>query len=101
MKVDDTCDVFGVHGVCGIVGCLLTGVFTSDIFGGIGYAEGVTIISQVGIQLISVITCVVWTTVVSFFAYKIADLCVGLRVSEEYESEGLDINCHGERAFNS
>jgi ammonium transporter, Amt family len=101
LKVDDTCDVFGVHGVCGIVGCLLTGVFTSDILGGIGYAEGVTIISQVGIQLISVITCVVWTTVVSFFAYKIADLCVGLRVSEEYESEGLDINCHGERAFNS
>lgn len=101
LKVDDTCDVFGVHGVCGIVGCILTGVFTSDSLGGIGFAEGVTMASQVGIQLMSVITCVIWTAIIAFIAYKIADITVGLRVSEEYEREGLDINSHGESAFNS
>lgn len=101
LKVDDTCDVFGVHGVCGIVGCILTGVFTSESLGGIGFAEGVTMASQVGIQLMSVITCVIWTAIIAFIAYKIADIAVGLRVSEEYEREGLDINSHGESAFNS
>ncbi|MFQ1017107.1 ammonium transporter AmtB [Gilliamella sp. BG7] len=101
LKVDDTCDVFGVHGVCGIVGCILTGIFISESLGGIGYAEGITMATQVGIQLMSVITCVAWTTVVAYIAYKIADITVGLRVSEEHEREGLDINSHGESAFNS
>ena len=101
LKVDDTCDVFGVHGVCGIVGCLLTGVFASESLGGTGYADGITMVSQVGIQLMSVITCVVWTAIIAYIAYKIADLSVGLRVSEEYEREGLDINSHGESAFNN
>ena len=101
LKVDDTCDVFGVHGVCGIVGCLLTGVFTSESLGGTGYADGITMASQVGIQLMSVITCVIWTAIIAYIAYKIADLSVGLRVSEEYEREGLDINSHGESAFNN
>ena len=101
LKVDDTCDVFGVHGVCGIVGCLLTGVFASESLGGTGYADGITITSQVGIQLMSVITCVIWTAIIAYIAYKIADLSVGLRVSEEHEREGLDINSHGESAFNS
>lgn len=101
LKIDDTCDVFGVHGVCGMVGCLLTGVFTADSLGGIGYANGITMINQVAIQLVSIITCVIWTTIISFIAYKIADLCVGLRVTEEQEREGLDIHCHGESAFNN
>ena len=101
LKVDDTCDVFGVHGVCGIVGCLLTGVFASESLGGTGYADGITMTSQVGIQLMSVITCVIWTAIIAYIAYKIADLSVGLRVSEEHEREGLDINSHGESAFNS
>lgn len=101
LKIDDTCDVFGVHGVCGIVGCLLTGIFTAESLGGIGYAQGMNMLSQVGIQLLSVITCVVWTAIIAFVAYKIADLSVGLRVSEEHEREGLDINSHGESAFNS
>lgn len=101
LKVDDTCDVFGVHGVCGIVGCLLTGIFTSESLGGLGYSENTNMLSQVGIQLMSIITCVIWTSVVAFVAYKIADLCVGLRVPEEQEREGLDINSHGESAFNS
>ena len=101
LKIDDTCDVFGVHGVCGIVGCLLTGIFASKSLGGVGYADEIGMATQVGIQLMSVITCVIWTAVIAFIAYKIADICVGLRVSEEHEREGLDINSHGESAFNS
>ncbi|WP_392562873.1 ammonium transporter AmtB [Orbus sturtevantii] len=100
LRVDDTCDVFGVHGVCGIVGCLLTGIFTAETLGGVGYNEGVTMLLQIGIQAMSIITCVIWTTVVAFIAFKIADKIVGLRVSEEQEREGLDINSHGESAFN-
>lgn len=101
LKVDDTCDVFGVHGVCGMVGCLLTGIFTSEALGGVGYQEGITMATQIGIQVMSIVTCVIWTSVVAFIAYKIADLCVGLRVCEEHEREGLDINSHGESAFNN
>lgn len=101
LRVDDTCDVFGVHGVCGIVGCLLTGVFTSESLGGVGYSEGVTMLSQIGVQAMSIVTCVIWTGVVAFIAFKIADKLVGLRVTEEQEREGLDINSHGESAFNN
>ncbi|HEI6988224.1 TPA: ammonium transporter AmtB [Yersinia enterocolitica] len=100
LRVDDTCDVFGVHGVCGIVGCILTGVFTSASLGGTGYATGVTMGHQVGVQLFSVGVCLVWSGVVAFVAYKIADLVVGLRVPEEQEREGLDVNSHGENAYN-
>ncbi|CFR08982.1 ammonium transporter [Yersinia frederiksenii] len=100
LRVDDTCDVFGVHGVCGIVGCILTGVFTSASLGGTGFAAGVTMGHQVGVQLFSVGVCLVWSGVVAFVAYKIADLVVGLRVPEEQEREGLDVNSHGENAYN-
>ncbi|MCG8155604.1 ammonium transporter AmtB [Brenneria goodwinii] len=100
LRVDDPCDVFGVHGVCGIVGCILTGVFTSASLGGVGYAEGVTMAHQVWVQLFSVIVCFVWTGVVSFIAFKVADMVVGLRVPEEQEREGLDVNSHGENAYN-
>lgn len=100
LRVDDVCDVFGVHGVCGIVGCLLTGVFSSVSLGGTGYAEGVTMVHQVWVQLISVVVCLVWSGVVGFIGFKIADMMVGLRVSEEQEREGLDVNSHGENAYN-
>lgn len=100
LRVDDVCDVFGVHGVCGIVGCLLTGVFSSVSLGGTGYAEGVTMGHQVWVQLISVVVCLVWSGVVGFIGFKIADMMVGLRVSEEQEREGLDVNSHGENAYN-
>ncbi|OIV46553.1 ammonium transporter [Sodalis sp. TME1] len=99
LKVDDVCDVFGVHGVCGIVGCLLTGVFSSASLGGTGYAEGVTMGHQVWVQLISVIVCLIWSGVAAFIGFKIADMMVGLRVSEEQEREGLDVNSHGENAY--
>jgi len=100
LRVDDTCDVFGVHGVCGIVGCLLTGVFTSSSLGGVGYAEGVTMGHQVWVQFFSVCVTLVWSGVVAFIGYKVADMIVGLRVPEEQEREGLDVNSHGENAYN-
>ncbi|CAI2514710.1 Ammonia transporter [Serratia ficaria] len=100
LKVDDTCDVFGVHGVCGIVGCLLTGVFTASSLGGTGYAEGVTMGHQVWVQLLSVVITLVWSGVAAFIAFKIAGAIVGLRVPEEQEREGLDVNSHGESAYN-
>lgn len=100
LRVDDPCDVFGVHGICGIIGCILTGVFTASSLGGTGYAEGVTMSHQVWIQLFSVIVTIIWTGVVSFVAFKIADMLVGLRMPEDQEREGLDVNSHGESAYN-
>ena len=101
LNVDDAFDVFGVHGVGGIIGAILTGVFASQSLGGTGgltpdtFAMG----AQVWIQVKSVLFTIVWSGVVSFIAYKIADLLVGLRVSEEAEREGLDISSHGETAY--
>ena len=111
LGADDSLDVFGVHGVGGIVGALLTGVFNSPALGGPGFvadwvtATGITaadysIVSQVWIQAKAVLITVVWSSVVSFIAYKIVDLTIGLRVSEEDEREGLDITSHGETAYN-
>ena len=100
LRVDDPCDVFGVHGVCGIIGCILTGVFTSSSLGGVGYAEGVTMGHQVWVQLYSVAITIVWSAVVAFIGFKLADMIVGLRVPEEQEREGLDVNSHGENAYN-
>ncbi|MFB9087622.1 hypothetical protein ACFFW8_24790 [Erwinia tracheiphila] len=92
--------MFGVHGVCGIVGCILTGVFASSSLGGVGYASGVTMGHQVWIQLLSVGVTIAWTGVVAFIAFKVADMIVGLRVPEDQEREGLDVNSHGENAYN-
>lgn len=98
MKADDTLDVFGVHGVGGIVGALLTGVFTAPSLGGTG-ALGYSISSQLMIQAEGVIITIVWSGIVAAIAYKIVDMVVGLRVSEEVEREGLDTAEHGERAY--
>lgn len=100
LRVDDPCDVFGVHGVCGILGCILTGVFASSSLGGVGYASGVTMGHQIWVQLLSCLVTVVWSGVVAFIAFKVADLVVGLRVPEDQEREGLDVNSHGENAYN-
>lgn len=98
LGADDSLDVFGVHGVGGILGAILTGVFTAPSLGGTG-AEDFSIASQVWIQTYSVIITIVWSAVVAFIAYKIADLFVGLRVPEDEEREGLDITAHGESAY--
>jgi len=98
LGADDSLDVFGVHGVGGITGALLTGVFAAPGLGGTG-AEDFSIASQLMIQGEGVLITIVWSSVVAFIAYKIADMAIGLRVSEESEREGLDITSHGESAY--
>lgn len=98
LGADDSLDVFGVHGVGGILGAILTGVFTAPSLGGTG-GDDFSIGSQVWIQTYSVLITIVWSAVVAFVAYKIADLVVGLRVPEEQEREGLDLTSHGESAY--
>ncbi|GAA0504254.1 ammonium transporter [Pigmentiphaga daeguensis] len=100
LKADDSLDVFGVHGVGGIVGALLTGIFNAKVLGGPG-VDGVTIMGQLWVQIEAVVITIVWTTIVSLIAYKIADALLGLRVPEEEEREGLDITTHGESAYHS
>ena len=111
LKVDDSLDVFGVHALGGILGALLTGVFNSPDLGGPGFtadwvtetmvaAKDYSIAAQVMVQAKAVGLTVVWTAVVAFVAFKIADLVIGLRVPEEEEREGLDITAHGESAYN-
>ena len=101
LSVDDAFDVFGVHGVCGIVGALLTGVFAAPGLGGTGglTPDSFSLGTQLWVQLKSVLFTIVWSAVVSFIAFKIADLALGLRVSEEDERQGLDISSHGESAY--
>lgn len=107
LGADDSLDVFGVHGVGGILGALLTGVFNAQALGGPGLVtDWVTgavgsnpVLTQVWIQFKGVIVTVVWSGVAAFIAYKIADLIVGLRVAEEEEREGLDTTYHGESAY--
>ena len=107
LGADDTLDVFGVHGVGGIVGALLTGVFNNQALGGPGLvSDWVTatvssngIWAQLVIQAKAVGLTVVWSAVVAAVAFKVVDLVIGLRVSEEEEREGLDISSHGETAY--
>ncbi|MFA7505041.1 MAG: ammonium transporter [Burkholderiaceae bacterium] len=98
LGADDSLDVFGVHGVGGIVGAILTGVFSAPGLGGTGGAD-YAIGGQLWIQVFSVLVTIVWSAVVAFIAFKVADLLVGLRVSEDEEREGLDITTHGETAY--
>jgi Amt family ammonium transporter len=99
LGADDTLDVFGIHGVGGILGALLTGVFTAPSLGGTGAAD-FSIAHQLGVQAEGVLITIVWSGIVAFVAYKLVDMVVGLRVSEEDEREGLDITSHGETAYN-
>ena len=108
LGADDSLDVFGVHGVGGIVGALLTGVFAAPSLGGTGIFDYVanaaspdySIGGQVWVQFQAVATTIIWSAVVSYIAYKLVDMIIGLRVSEEDEREGLDISSHGESAYN-
>ena len=100
MGYDDSLDAFGVHGIGGIIGALLTGVFASASLGGVGLAEGMTIGSQVTLQAIGVVATVIYTAIVSLILLKLIDVIIGLRVTEEEETEGLDISLHDERGYN-
>jgi Amt family ammonium transporter len=96
---DDSLDVFGVHGVGGVVGALLTGVFAATELGGSGLAEGMTIGSQVWAQAKSVLVTILWSGVVSAVAFFVADKLVGMRVPIEVERGGLDLAEHQEQAY--
>ncbi len=107
LGADDALDVFGIHGIGGILGALLTGVFNTWHMGGTGIVDYVnntivdtTISGQLWIQAQAVLTTLIWSGVVAFICYKIVDLTIGLRVKEEDEREGLDTTAHGERAYN-
>jgi Amt family ammonium transporter len=106
LGADDALDVFGVHGVGGILGSILTGVFAAPSLGGTGVYDYVAnavgeydMVAQVTSQLWGVGTVILWSGIVAFICYKIVDVLVGLRVPEDEEREGLDITAHGESAY--
>ncbi len=100
MGYDNSLDVFGIHGIGGIVGAIGTGIFTAPSLGGTG-GEDFSIGGQVWIQIIAVLVTVVWCGIISAILYKVVDLIVGLRPSEEAERQGLDLTSHGEVAYHS
>jgi len=99
LKIDDSLDVFPVHGVGGIIGTIFAGIFVATGLGGAGYAEGMNMGSQLSVQLTGVIATIVFTAVATFICLKIVDAILGLRVTDEEETEGLDINQHDERGY--
>ena len=98
--VDDSLDVFSVHGIGGTVGALLTGIF-AGVLGGTGYSEGMNVLTQLGVQFLGVAATVIWCAIVSWFLLKILDMSLGLRVEEDQEAQGLDLTEHGETSYNS
>ena len=101
LKIDDSLDVFAVHGVGGILGSLLVAFLATDTFSGLGLPEGVSSTSQFMVQLNSVVITVVWTAIASYAILKIAGMFGGLRVEQDSEIEGLDLSQHGERGYHT
>jgi Amt family ammonium transporter len=99
LKIDDTLDVFPVHGVGGILGTLLTAVFASNALGVFSGQEDIVILDQLGIQAIGVIAVVAYTAIATFIILKVTDMLAGNRVDEEEELEGLDLVLHNERGY--
>ena len=107
LGADDSLDVFGVHGLGGALGAILTGVFAAPSLGGTGIYDYVanavapdySIVAQVWIQIQAVLTTAIWSGIVAYLAFKLVDMVIGLRVTEEEEREGLDISSHGESAY--
>jgi Amt family ammonium transporter len=100
LNIDDSLDVFPVHGVGGTLGTLLTGVFVSAAFGGIGYPEKVTMGEQVTTQLIGVVAVGAWSGIATWILLKLTDVVAGLRVAGDAETEGLDTVLHNEKGYN-
>jgi Amt family ammonium transporter len=100
LHIDDSLDVFPVHGVGGIIGTLLAGVFVASQFGGAGLTDGVSIADQFGVQLTAVAAVIVWTAIASYIVLKVTGLICGLRVTDEQERSGLDITQHEEKGYN-
>ncbi len=100
MGYDDSLDVFGVHAIGGIIGAILTGLCADASMGGVGLAEGVSIGAQLVIQFKGVMFTIIYTGILSFIILKVVDIIIGLRVTEEEETEGLDVALHDERGYN-
>jgi Amt family ammonium transporter len=99
LHVDDTLDVFPVHGVGGVIGTLMAGVFVS-VLGGAGLAEGMTAVRQVGVQFVGVAATFTWCAAATWIILKLLDATVGLRVTSDQETEGLDTVLHDETGYN-
>ncbi|MEO5367033.1 MAG: ammonium transporter [Magnetococcus sp. WYHC-3] len=99
-KIDDSLDVFPVHGVGGVLGTLLTAVFALPALGGVGYAEGMDLTSQLSVQALGAVAALLYCGVASWVIFKGIDLTVGLRVTPDIETEGLDLALHDERGYN-
>ena len=100
LKIDDSLDVFPVHGVGGIIGTILTGVFAASAFGGVGYPEKVGMGDQVLVQVIGVLAIAAWSGVITWIILKVSDAVAGMRLGAEEESEGLDTVLHNEKGYN-
>jgi Amt family ammonium transporter len=99
LQIDDSLDVFAVHGVGGMLGSLLVAVFVAPALGGVGYAPGMDLAQQLGAQAIAVAATAAWSTVATIALIKLIGVVVGVRVRTEDEYEGLDLASHGERAY--
>jgi Amt family ammonium transporter len=99
LKIDDSLDVFSVHGVGGVTGSLLTGVFTASSLGGLGLAEGVSIMDQVSIQALAITVTAAWSALFSYLILKLLDKLIGLRVTPDEEVQGLDTVLHEETGY--
>jgi len=99
LHVDDSLDVFAIHGVGGLIGSILVSVLAAPAFGGLGLAEGMSIVGHLTVQLTAIAGVGLWTLIVSLVVLKVLDGVIGLRVTPEEETEGLDLRSHGERAY--
>jgi Amt family ammonium transporter len=99
LEIDDSLDVFAVHGVGGILGTMLVAIFASSAFEGVGLADGVGVIEQFGVQMVGVVAVVVWSAAISFVVVKATSAMTGLRLSEDEISQGLDLSAHGESGY--
>ena len=99
LKIDDSLDVFAVHGVGGMTGSLLVGIFAARRLGGTGYAHGMTMGTQLLVQVEAVAAVACWSALCTFILVKVLKAICGVRVSAEEESDGLDLATHGERAY--
>jgi len=102
LKIDDSLDVFPVHGVGGMLGTFFAGIFASaglGVFSGQGFNEGMTMGSQVGVQLIGIVSTLVYTAVLTYIIVKVVTALIGFRVGEEDETLGLDIALHDEKGY--
>ncbi|HEX2650711.1 MAG TPA: ammonium transporter [Burkholderiales bacterium] len=100
LKMDDSLDVFPVHGVGGIIGTFMTGIFVSATFGGVGYAEKMTMGDQVMVQVVGILAIGVWSAIATWILLKLCDATTGMRVTSDQETEGLDTVLHNEKGYN-